>query len=174
MRGRRGLSGLLAGATGLVAVGLLAPTSSLERLELQTHDLRFRLRGPRPTQARIVIGAIADSTMIAWEEPRILWGPRYAQVIEQAHRAGVTWIGLDFIHSVSGDPYAPAAWSQAGRPLPDQQFAHALAASRRVVLSYLGGIAVAGEGGTRTTAARFTPIPALLFAHEEQPLNLGF
>src|SRR5262245_7689702 len=75
-REARRLSGLV-GLLCALLPALFLPTGVLERPELATHDLRFRLRGPRTTRARVVIAEIADSTLAAWPEPRLLWGPHY-------------------------------------------------------------------------------------------------
>src|SRR5262249_501884 len=123
----------------------------VERWELRTQDLRFRQRGPRETRTRIVIGAIAPSTLDAWREPILFWGPHYATAIRRARACGVGWIGLDVIPSVS---------ARAGG---DRARALALAGGK-VVLSN------ERPGGQDVT----NPVDALLFAHPEQGENLGF
>src|SRR5205823_2284162 len=63
---RRWASRRWSSAAGLLcalAAGLLAQTDLVERWELRTQDRRFAQRGPRTTRARIVIAAIADSTL---------------------------------------------------------------------------------------------------------------
>lgn len=148
--GRRwsGAAGILA----TLAAALLSLTPFVQRWELRTQDLRFRLRGPRRTRARIVIVEISDDTLKAWPEPMYRWGSRYAQAIEQARELGASWIGLDFIHAVSGD-------RESDRQ-SDRQFALALAGGNVVLAN--------------SRAAQQNPIPALLFAHPEQPENVGF
>jgi CHASE2 domain-containing sensor protein len=131
-----------------VAAGLLSRTPFLERWELRTQDCRFERRGPRKTGAKIVIAAIADSTLEAWQEPMASWGAHYAAAITNARELGASWIGLDFIQGISGGEDS------------DQQLALALHGGR-VVLSQMRS---SGKG----------PIPALAFARPEQPSDIGF
>jgi adenylate cyclase len=141
-------------AAGLIGVGLavaLSLTSFLERSELLTQDLRFLHRGPRATHARIVIAAIADSTLKAWPEPMALWGFHHAAAITRAQQLGARWIGLDFIQHVSGGDEA------------DRAFALALRGGN-VVLSQI----------LSSPVGPVNPIDALLYAHEQQLENLGF
>jgi adenylate cyclase len=149
-RGVQRWSGIVA-LLGVLVAAMLMPTDFLERWELRSQDLRFTLRGPRPTSARIVLAVIADSTLEAWSEPMNAWGPHYRQAIRQAEQSGVTWIGLDMIPGVSGDA------------MSDQAFARALAGGK-VILS-----------NVRTTSGRvINPIPSLLYAHVGQAQNIGY
>src|SRR5436305_6868422 len=123
----------------------------MERAELRTQDLRFQLRGPRRTRAKIVIAAIGESTLKAWDGPLLTWGNHYAAAIGRARALGARWIGLDLVPAVSGGPES------------DQALARALAGGRVV----LGNARPYGQ-------APINPIPLLLFARPEQPEEIGF
>jgi CHASE2 domain-containing sensor protein len=122
-----------------------------ERGELWTHDLRVQRRGPRPTQARIVIVAVSDATLRAWPEATFFWGNRYAVALRPLRAMGAQWIGLDLIHSVPMDSAA------------DQQFALELREGR-VVLVY---VSPPGQ-------APILPTERLLTALTESMSYLGF
>jgi adenylate cyclase len=141
----------VAGSLGAVLAALLTLTPFFERLELRTQDARFQLRGPRLTHAHIVIGEIAQSTLKAWPEPINRWGIHYARAIQQARKLGATWIGLDFIPTVSGGSESDAALKAA-------------LAGGRVVL------ANARPAGKEPV----NPLDEFLFADPEQPVNVGF
>src|SRR6266852_2856735 len=79
-----------AGLLCAVAAGLLSRTPFLERWELRTQDYRFERRGPRKTGAKIVIGAMSDSTLEKWQEPMASWGAHYAAAITKARGLGAS------------------------------------------------------------------------------------
>lgn len=101
--GRRAGSAGAALAAALIAA-VFALTDAGERLEVRTHDARFAWRGPRHTTAHIVVVALDDATVGAWQEqgPMAFWGGHYAEVARQARRAGAACIGFDIV------PAAPA------------------------------------------------------------------
>jgi adenylate cyclase len=139
---------LCALVAGLLVLGPLEPW------ELRTYDLRFRLRGPRPTRARIVIAAIQDSTLAAWPEPKLFWGSHFAAGIAAARDDyGASWIGLDYIPSVS-----VARWE----PDREHDFAVALSGGQVVLACALYG----GAG------PQYPALP-LLYASPDQSTNLG-
>jgi adenylate cyclase len=140
-----------AGLLCALLASLLTLTPFVEQWEQRSLDRRFLLRGQRPTRARIVIAAIADSTLEAWSDPMVFWGAHHAAAITAARRLGASWIGLDFIQAVSGGSEA------------DQQFALALRGGR-VVLSQK----------RFSQAGSVNPIAPLLFAHPDQMANIGF
>jgi adenylate cyclase len=148
-RAGRRWSGIIA-LLGVLVAGLLLPSPFLERWELRSQDLRFALRGPRRTNARIILAVIADSTLEAWPEPINRWGARFRKAIESAADLGVQWIGLDLIPSASGGAES------------DQEFARGLGVGNVILSNAREGRGVAN------------PIPALLFAHTEQSKNIGF
>lgn len=126
-----------AAGLAVIAVGLLTRTDFLERWELRTHDARFEWRGPRTTQARIVIAEISDRTLLSWPEPQVVWGERYAAMLGGARQAGVRWIGFDVIPAVPADDYLEGIGASP-RSRPDARFADALQrAGGRVILSNL-------------------------------------
>ncbi len=144
----------VAGVLVAILVALLPLTDFGERVELRTHDLRFALRGPRPSTARIVVVGARRSTLAAWPEPTLFWGTRYAAVIASAHRNEARAIGLDFVPAVSVDDYLQAAGASTAVH-PDADLAGAIqAAGGHVVLSEV--LDVSGE----TPVA---PIPRLAF-----------
>lgn len=128
--------------TGLICSAILAPlllTDAMERLELRTQDVRFRVRGPRPTRARIVIATIQNSTLDCWKEPKVAWGTHYAALIQRSLRAGATAVGFDVIQAFDTDSYlADIGATRASHP--NQDFARALElAGGRVALSDVAG-----------------------------------
>src|SRR5438552_12714054 len=148
--GRAGRWSRRVGLLGAGLAALLALTPLMERAELRTQDLRFRLRGPRSTRAKIVIAAVTASTLDAWREPLVTWGRHYADAIRRARTFGARWIGLDVIPAVSGGKDS------------DRALALALAGGRVV-------LANARPPGQEP----INPIEALLFARPEQPEEIG-
>jgi len=144
-------------------VGTLAFFGVFERPELWTHDQRFALRPPRPTSARIVLAKVTDTTLKTWNEPMVFWGTHYADLIRQARKAGVAWIGLDFVPAFSADTYLEAL---GVAPRPDRDFQQALVdARRRVVFSNV----LPAEGDS----APLDPIPQIMTLDEVQG-RVGF
>ncbi len=95
----------IAGIGCAFIIGMLPLTDFLERWELRTHDLRFHLRCPRASHARIVIAEINEDTCKVWPEPVSFWGGHYAAIIRNAHRLNAKWIGLDILEKTSVDDY---------------------------------------------------------------------
>src|SRR5438128_1146435 len=98
--GERWLGPLVA-ALAVVLAGLLALSPGVQRLELESQDLRLHLRVPRAPQTHIVIAAITAETLERWKEPEAAWGSHYAAALRQARALGARCIGIDVIHSVS-------------------------------------------------------------------------
>ena len=89
---------------GIALVTALCGTGNLERPELITQDVRFTLRPPRSSRAKIVLVPVGNNTIdAAWPEPMAFWGARFARVIEVAHQNDAKGIGLDFILAASAD-----------------------------------------------------------------------
>lgn len=103
-------AGVLAALLVALGTGLFPLTDLGERLEARTHDARFAWRGPRQSAAPIVVVALDDATVRAWQEQGSMafWGAHYAQIARQARRAGAAWIGVDIV------PAAPAEESLQG------------------------------------------------------------
>ena len=118
---------------------LLSRTEVTERWELRSEDARLNLRGPRVTNARIVIIELSDSTLKEWPEPIIFWGIHYAEILKQAKRNQASWVGLDFIPTVSADEFLETV-SASAEHRPDRAFAEALRESHgKVILSNIYG-----------------------------------
>jgi hypothetical protein len=115
------------GGIGLVLAFLLNGLGMVERLELATYDLRFRLRGERPADAPIVIVAINDESFNALGQNLHTW-PRtdYARLIDAIAAGGPSVIGVD------------VAWTHAGTDAGgDEALARSLQQAERVVLTGL-------------------------------------
>jgi adenylate cyclase len=86
---------IVAGLWGAHRAGL-APIDALERLELESLDLRFRLRGPEPAAPEIVLLAFDDATL---EAAPHLFERRagQAEVIRAASATGLQVLGLDLL-----------------------------------------------------------------------------
>jgi adenylate cyclase len=110
---------LMAGV-GLILAYLLSWLGILERLELATYDLRFRLRGERPADAPVVIVAINDESFNALNQNLRTW-PRaeYARLIDAIATGGPAVIGVDVAWThigadVGGDEALARTLRQAG------------------------------------------------------------
>src|SRR5437016_8487 len=92
------------GAAVALLVGLLPLSDFGERWELRSQDARYRIRGYRPTNARIVLAPVTEATANSWsDEPIVAWGGHYADMVREADRAGARTIGLDLVQSFSTD-----------------------------------------------------------------------
>lgn len=138
LRSRRGRSwgeaAKLAGwvcLAALLAFSLTRRSDMLLRWELATLDMRFRHRGPRPPDPRILIVGIDEESLRTYGPfpwPRWL----YAQAVETLTAAGAKAIVFDILLS---DPSPVALW--------DQMLAEAMARSGRV---FLAGHALGEKG----------------------------
>jgi adenylate cyclase len=77
----------------------------LRAAETATEDLRFVVRGPRATRARIVLAMADESTLEQWREPLALWSRHLLQVARGARRAGARAVGVDIILSGNADSF---------------------------------------------------------------------
>ena len=105
---------------GLILAYLLSWFGIVERLELATYDLRFRLRGERPADAPVVIIAINDESFNVLNQNLRTW-PRteYARLIDAIAAGGPSVIGVDvaWTHTgtdVGGDEALARSLKQAG------------------------------------------------------------
>lgn len=97
---------VVAALCALLFAAALPQTDLGEGLELRTHDVRFIARGPRATDAPLVIADIDDETERAWQdEPVAFWGEHYAHVLQAARQLGARAVGMDVVPSVSADDY---------------------------------------------------------------------
>jgi len=110
---------LMAGV-GLILACLLSWFGIVERLELATYDLRFRLRGERPADAPVIIVAINDESFNVLNQNLRTW-PRteYARLIDAIAAGGPTVIGVDvaWTHTgtdIGGDEALARSLKQAG------------------------------------------------------------
>lgn len=113
---RLGRIALLAGAILLVAV-LAALSGLTEILELTTYDLRFQLRGPRPSNLPIVIVAIDDESFEQLQQNVRSW-PRaeYARLISAIAAGNPAVIGVDIVFDTPGrDPGGDEALAEVLR-----------------------------------------------------------
>jgi class 3 adenylate cyclase/CHASE2 domain-containing sensor protein len=121
------------------AVCLLVATGQLERAELRTHEMRFKLRGLRHTASRIVIAGINDNTNQTWWEPMAFWGHHYAKFVRESKRLGATLIGFDVVPWIDTDHFLDRSGIQVRLP-PDADFLQAIQdANGSVVLSNIRG-----------------------------------
>jgi adenylate cyclase len=117
---------LMAGV-GLLLAYLLSSLGIVERLELATYDLAFRLRGTHPADAPIVIVAINDESFSVLNQNLRTW-PRaeYARLIDAIAAGGPAVIGVD------------VAWTHAGADAGgDEALARSLKRAGAVILASL-------------------------------------
>jgi len=99
-----------------IQVASLLPdfTSPTERLDLQTRDLLFRLRGARQPSDEIVIVAIDDFSF-NWTDYQWPWPRDYlAQIVDQINAGGAHVVGLDiFLFDPAPDPAQDEALARA-------------------------------------------------------------
>ncbi len=144
---RLGRMALLSLAVCLIAA--LASVSGLtEVLELTTYDLRFQLRGPRPTDVPIVIVAIDDESFEQLQQNVRSW-PRaeYARLIAAIAAGHPAVIGVDVVFDTPGRD-----------PGGDEALAETLRQAGKVVLSSHLSVQQ-GRGYTDVTYS--PPVPLL-------------
>lgn len=137
LRKKRGANAtlVLAVAAGVAALlwAFWPGDSLVQRAELQTVDMRFRVRGPRATSGRVVIVEIDDESLrdagpLRWPWPRDL----LAKLIERTDAAGARAIGLDIIlPEPDPQPGTDAALARTSRAAGNVYHALASSASRR-------------------------------------------
>ena len=86
----------------------------VERLDLLTHDLLFRIRGVKQPSGEIVIVAIDDFSF-NWTGYQWPWPRDYlAQIVDQANAGGARVVGLDvFLFDPAPDPTQDEALARA-------------------------------------------------------------
>lgn len=97
----------------------LDPSAALEQLDLRTLDWRFRLRGPIPSQEKIVIVALDQKSVAALGEPP--WNRKEnARLVRKMKEAGARLVVFDILFATpslsdpEGDAEFAAAMQQAG------------------------------------------------------------
>lgn len=91
----------------LCLVGAALPwIPAVKRAEEPTIDARFRLRGPLPERAKIVVVAVDNRTEESWRAiPKAMWSAELAKIVDRLSAAGAKAIGLDFVVSADPDNY---------------------------------------------------------------------
>ncbi|HYE90716.1 MAG TPA: CHASE2 domain-containing protein, partial [Terriglobales bacterium] len=141
---RRLLGGLLAAAVVVVLIFFEA----LEPVELDALDRLFRVRGPRPPTAPIIVVTVDEDTFdeldLAWPFPRALHGT----LIEMIASGNPLAIGIDLVFP---EPSVRGAED-------DRELGESVARAKRVVLG--AAITSVSEGFYVKTDTNF-PIPAI-------------
>jgi adenylate cyclase len=125
---------MLAGVASAVVVGALMYLGVLDPIELDAYDRLFRLRGPRPPVAPVVIVNIDEDSFdeldLAWPFPRALHGT----LLEMIASGGPLAIGVDLLFP---EPSVRGAED-------DQELGEAMKRVKNVVLG--AAITVVSEG----------------------------
>ena len=162
---------------GLLAVGLLAAaaglaahaTGLLGRLERDTVDTRFSLRGPQhPPSGVVVVGIDNDSL---GQLPRYPFSRRlHARVLENLHAAGARLIVDDISFDRPSTPAADEALFEAARRAAPVVFATSLI-SPSGATQVLGGNANLASIGDQAAAADLLPDPDGVIRHTLDEVN---
>jgi adenylate cyclase len=106
VRKRLDWRGALSGALAAVAAWLLVQAPVIRGLEEWMLDGCFYFRGPRPTQAKVVLIALDDDSIDELNKPLTFTSPELARVVRYAREQGAAAIGLDLIvpESLAGLP----------------------------------------------------------------------
>jgi hypothetical protein len=91
------LCGVCLGLLGALAAWLLAQAPPLCGLEDWASDAFFVWRGPRSSQARIVVVGIDDESLRQLHKPAPYLSPELAEVVRHAHAQGAAAIGIDLL-----------------------------------------------------------------------------
>jgi CHASE2 domain-containing sensor protein len=89
--------GLWLGLLCAVITWLLAQTAPLRGLEDWVHDAYLVHRGPRSTQARIVLIGIDDDSLARLDKESKYLSPQLAEVVRYAHEQQAAVIGVDLL-----------------------------------------------------------------------------
>ncbi|HEY4220774.1 MAG TPA: CHASE2 domain-containing protein, partial [Myxococcota bacterium] len=94
-RRMRRLVGAPVGIAIGAVLGLLSTSNAFVGLEARTLDARFKVRGERPLDPRIVVVDVNDETLslLGWPVPRGF----YAQLIDTAVKHGARAVGFDVL-----------------------------------------------------------------------------
>jgi adenylate cyclase len=134
---------LAAGLLAALGCALFALSSAGQGVEGASEDLRFRLRGPRASSAKVAVVALDDEAIRRWEDtPQVALGDQYALLIRRALAAGARVVALDVIPVFDTDSYLHAVG--AGPDLrPNAHLAEAvLDGDGRVLLGGASSIAL--------------------------------
>jgi CHASE2 domain-containing sensor protein len=88
------------------AVWLLGLTGPLAAVEIWAQDLCFRLRGGRPTGAKVLLVALDGPSLDALGKPAAYLSPELAEVVSHLKAQGAAAIGIDLlvVHTDRPDP----------------------------------------------------------------------
>jgi len=90
--------GLLRGLACALLVWLVfVSMASFRGLEDWMLDSCFFYRGPRPTQAKVVLIGIDDATLAGLRKPLAFLSPELAAVVQYTHDQGASTIGIDLL-----------------------------------------------------------------------------
>jgi serine/threonine protein kinase/CHASE2 domain-containing sensor protein len=162
---------------GLLAVGLLAAaaglaahaTGLLGRLERDTVDTRFSLRGPEHTPSGVVVVGIDNDSL--GQLPRYPFSRRlHARVLENLHAAGARLIVDDISFDRPSTPAADEALLESARRAAPVVFATSLI-SPSGETQVLGGNANLASIGDRAAAADLIPDPDGVIRHTLDEVN---
>ncbi len=162
---------------GLLAVGLLAATAGLtvyaagllNRLERDTVDVRFSLRGHQPPPSHVVLVGIDNDSL--GRLPRYPFSRRlHARVLENLHAAGARLVVYDVSFDRPTTPAADEALYEAARRAAPVVFATSLI-SPSGATEVLGGNANLAGIGDQAAAADFLPDPDGVLRHTLDEVN---
>jgi adenylate cyclase len=89
-----------------ILVLMLMKAGWLGFLENGYYDLWHRLSGYRKPADHVVIVAIDEQTLLAYQDiPLAFWGPQFAEVVNVLREAGAAAIGIDFLFRVSAESW---------------------------------------------------------------------
>ena len=144
-------------ASGLLLAYIARWSGGIERLELATYDLRFRLRGERSVDAPIVIVAINDESFSVLNQNLRTWShAEYARLIDAIAVGAPAVIGVD------------VAWTHAGTdPGGDVVLAESLRRAGSVILASL----IEHQEGAGYAYERYSP-PLGVFAQAAAGVGL--
>jgi PAS domain S-box-containing protein len=136
------------------------PLNWLESLEMRLTDLRFALRGERPSSQAIAIVVIDDAAVNRY--PDLPTDPAlHAELIRRLTAAKVAAIGLDIPQLAR--PLTDAGVRPDGKPTPFRELAAAVGASGRVVLpTVVAATQDVGPGRPPEPVRRFAAGPGKL------------
>ncbi len=118
------LEGLVGAFATLLLAALFCGTFFRE-FELGTHSYRFQWRGPRTSDAKVVVVTLDRPELEAWPRSRTFWGEQYARVTQNLVKANPKRIIFDiaFMANSDEDIRAFAARAIKGKMAPADEIA---------------------------------------------------